>query len=183
MRKKLLIPVMALVAVCLVFLSACGGPSVEDLIREDLTTQFEQVKAGDDELLAQVEASAGESFEELGVDSDEFTTSYLEGFDYEINDITVEEDTAVANVTVSCKSMMDIMNDFQTQLTDYVSTLDPSSISQESLYQAAGEILMQCVEDAEVKSTECDFTYERDSEGTWSATAEASSELTNALMS
>ena len=42
MKKKLLLaPLMAVLVACVVVLSGCGGPSVEELITEDLTTQFE----------------------------------------------------------------------------------------------------------------------------------------------
>lgn len=58
MKKKLLAPIMAVIALCLVALTACGGPSVEDLIREDLTTQFEEIKAGSDELVEDIEANS-----------------------------------------------------------------------------------------------------------------------------
>ena len=98
MRKKLLAPIMAVIALCLVALTACGGPSVEGLIREDLTTQFEEIKAGSDELVEDIEANAGAEFDQLGVDPAAFTNSYLDGFDYEIgksvqlqdgNDLTI----------------------------------------------------------------------------------------------
>ena len=182
MKKKLLVPVVALVAVCLAFLTACGGPSAEDLIREDLTTQFEQVKSGDDELMESIESSAGEDFETLGIDASEFASSYLEGFDYSIDDITVDDATAVATVTVKCKSFADIIGDFQTQLYDALDTLDPATATEDDLYKLAGELLMDATNNAEVKETECEFTYERDDEGTWSATEDASTELTNALL-
>ena len=45
MKKKLLLaPLMAVLVACVVVLSGCGGPSVEELITEDLTTQFDEVK-------------------------------------------------------------------------------------------------------------------------------------------
>ena len=51
MKKKLLLaPLMAVLVACVVVLSGCGGPSVEELITEDLTTQFDEVKNGGDEI-------------------------------------------------------------------------------------------------------------------------------------
>lgn len=42
MKKKLLLaPLMAVLVACVVVLSGCGGPSIEELITEDLTTQFD----------------------------------------------------------------------------------------------------------------------------------------------
>ena len=50
MKKKLLLaPLMAVLVACVVVLSGCGGPSIEELITEDLTTQFDEVKNGGDD--------------------------------------------------------------------------------------------------------------------------------------
>ena len=57
MKKKLLLaPLMAVLVACVVVLSGCGGPSVEELITEDLTTQFDEVKNGGDDFLSGLES-------------------------------------------------------------------------------------------------------------------------------
>ena len=112
MKKKLLLaPLMAVLVACVVVLSGCGGPSVEELITEDLTTQFDEVKNGGDDFLAGLEEASGDEFEQLGIDPKEYAKSYLEGFDYKIGDVTVDEDkgTATAEVTITCKSMNQIV--------------------------------------------------------------------------
>lgn len=44
MKKRFwTIPLMVLAVACTVFLGGCGGPSVEELIREDLETAFSEV--------------------------------------------------------------------------------------------------------------------------------------------
>ena len=116
-KKLLLVPLMAVLVACVVVLSGCGGPSVEELITEDLTTQFDEVKNGGDDFLAGLEEASGDEFEQLGIDPKEYAKSYLEGFDYKIGDVTVDEDkgTATAEVTITCKSMNQIVEDFATQ--------------------------------------------------------------------
>ena len=114
MKKKLLLaPLMAVLVACVVLLSGCGGPSVEELITKDLTTQFDEVKNGGDDFLAGLEEASGDEFEQLGIDPKEYAKSYLEGFDYKIGDVTVDEDkgTATAEVTITCKSMNQIVED------------------------------------------------------------------------
>ena len=61
-------------------------------------------------------------FEQLGIDPKEYAKSYLEGFDYKIGDVTVDEDkgTATAEVTITCKSMNQIVEDFATQYQEKV---------------------------------------------------------------
>lgn len=97
MKKKLLLaPLMAVLVACVVVLSGCGGPSVEELITEDLTTQFDEVKNGGDDFLSGLEEASGDEFEQLGIDPKEYAKTYLEGFDYKIGDMTVDEDKGVA---------------------------------------------------------------------------------------
>ena len=51
MKKKFIVPIMALFAACLLVLTGCGGPSAEQLIREDLEAQFAEVKADNEEMI------------------------------------------------------------------------------------------------------------------------------------
>ena len=91
MKKKLLLaPLMAVLVACVVVLSGCGGPSVEELITEDLTTQFDEVKNGGDDFLAGLEEASGDEFEQLGIDPKEYAKSYLEGFDYKNRNIRIK---------------------------------------------------------------------------------------------
>ncbi|MFR7670288.1 MAG: hypothetical protein ACLU0O_05880 [Collinsella sp.] len=59
---------MAVLVACVVVLSGCGGPSIEELITEDLTTQFDEVKNGGDDFLSGLEEASGDEFEQLGID-------------------------------------------------------------------------------------------------------------------
>ena len=127
MKKKLLLaPLMAALVACVVLLSGCGGPSVEELITNDLTSQFDEIKNGGDDFLSGLEEASGDEFEQLGIDPKEYAKSYLEGFDYKIGDVTVDEDkgTATAEVTITCKSMNKIVEDFATQYQEKVAALD-----------------------------------------------------------
>lgn len=181
MRKKLLAPIMLLCAVCLCALTACG-PSVEDLIREDLTSQFDVIKNGGEEFVSEIEQSAGEDFASLGVDTAEFTAAYLNGFDYSIDEVTVKDDTATATVTVTCKSLTDILNNFQNDFYAQLESTDLETLAdQDALMQMAGETLMSVTQAAEPKSTECTFTYTNDGEGNWSADESAANELMAAM--
>ena len=39
-----------------------------------------------------LEEASGDEFEQLGIDPKEYAKTYLEGFDYKIGDVTVDED-------------------------------------------------------------------------------------------
>ena len=144
MKKKLLLaPLMAVLVACVVVLSGCGGPSVEELITEDLTTQFDEVKNGGDDFLSGLEEASGDEFEQLGIDPKEYAKTYLEGFDYKIGDVTVDEDkgVATAEVSITCKSMNKIVEDFSTQYQEKVAALDTVP-SDDELYKMAGQVLV-----------------------------------------
>ncbi len=170
MKRRLLISLMV---ACLTLLTACGAMTAEDLIRADLTSQLDELKEADDDIIAEFVAGLGDAedeFEALGVDPSEFMTAYLDGFDYSIDEVDVEESTAEATVTVTCKSLADIMENAADEYLDRLDEVDlTSDTSEEQLYQLMGEIMMEAAETAELTSTECTFTYTCDDEGVWTA--------------
>lgn len=185
MKKKLLLaPLMAALVVCVVLLSGCGGPSVEELITNDLTSQFDEIKNGGDDFLSGLEEASGDEFEQLGIDPKEYAKSYLEGFDYKIGDVTVDEDkgTATAEVTITCKSMNKIVEDFATQYQEKIAALDTMP-SEDDLYKMAGQVMVDVTKAAKTKDTKVTFKYSANKDNEWSADDSATTEMMNAMMS
>lgn len=183
-KKMLLAPLMAALVACVVLLSGCGGPSVEELITNDLTSQFDEIKNGGDDFLAGLEEASGDEFEQLGIDPKEYAKSYLEGFDYKIGDVTVDEDkgTATAEVTITCKSMNKIVEDFATQYQEKVAALDTMP-SEDDLYKMAGQVMVDVTKAAKTKDTKVTFKYSANKDNEWSADDSATTEMMNAMMS
>lgn len=185
MKKKLpLAPLMAALVACVVLLSGCGGPSVEELITNDLTSQFDEIKNGGDDFLSGLEEASGDEFEQLGIDPKEYAKSYLEGFDYKIGDVTVDEDkgTATAEVTITCKSMNKIVEDFATQYQEKIAALDTMP-SEDDLYKMAGQVMVDVTKAAKTKDTKVTFKYSANKDNEWSADDSATTEMMNAMMS
>lgn len=185
MKKKLLLaPLMAALVACVVLLSGCGGPSVEELITNDLTSQFDEIKNGGDDFLSGLEEASGDEFEQLGIDPKEYAKSYLEGFDYKIGDVTVDEDkgTATAEVTITCKSMNKIVEDFATRYQEKVAALDELP-SEDDLYKMAGQVMVDVTKAAKTKDTKVTFKYSANEDNEWSADDSATTEMMNAMMS
>lgn len=185
MKKKLLLaPLMAALVACVVLLSGCGGPSVEELITNDLTSQFDEIKNGGDDFLSGLEEASGDEFEQLGIDPKEYAKSYLEGFDYKIGDVTVDEDkgTATAEVTITCKSMNKIVEDFATQYQEKIAALDELP-SEDDLYKMAGRVMVDVTKAAKPKDTKVTFKYSCNDDNEWSADDSATTEMMNAMMS
>lgn len=184
MKKKLLLaPLMAALVACVVLLSGCGGPSVEELITNDLTSQFDEIKNGGDDFLSGLEEASGDEFEQLGIDPKEYAKSYLEGFDYKIGDVTVDEDkgTATAEVTITCKSMNKIVEDFATQYQEKIAALDTMP-SEDELYKMAGQVMVDVTKAAKTKDTKVTFKYSANEDNEWSADDSATTEMMNAMM-
>lgn len=183
-RKLLLAPLMAALVACVVLLSGCGGPSVEELITNDLTSQFDEIKNGGDDFLSGLEEASGDEFEQLGIDPKEYAKSYLEGFDYKIGDVTVDEDkgTATAEVTITCKSMNKIVEDFATQYQEKIAALDTMP-SEDDLYKMAGQVMVDVTKAAKTKDTKVTFKYSANKDNEWSADDSATTEMMNAMMS
>ena len=183
-KKLLLAPLMAALVACVVLLSGCGGPSVEELITNDLTSQFDEIKNGGDDFLSGLEEASGDEFEQLGIDPKEYAKSYLEGFDYKIGDVTVDEDkgTATAEVTITCKSMNKIVEDFATQYQEKIAALDTMP-SEDDLYKMAGQVMVDVTKAAKPKDTKVTFKYSANEDNEWSADDSATTEMMNAMMS
>ena len=184
MKKKLLLaPLMAALVACVVVLSGCGGPSVEELITEDLTTQFDEVKNGGDDFLAGLEEASGDEFEQLGIDPKEYAKTYLEGFDYEIGDVTVDEDKGVATAegSITCKSMNRSVEHFSSQYQEKVAALDTVP-SDDELYKMAGQVMVDVTKAAKPKDTKVTFKYSANEDNEWSADDSATTEMMNAMM-
>lgn len=169
---------VAVVASCATLLTACGDPAAA--IRDDISGKLETIKQGDTEFVDGLAESVS-GFDTLQIDAAEFMDCYLEGFDYEVEGVDVDGDTATAHVAITCKSFSDILGDYESAAMEIVDSLDIDTMpSDEEIYAMAGEAMMDATEAAEVKSTDCEFTYTRGADGTWSCD-EAGTVLTTAL--
>ena len=121
--------------------------------------------------------------EEVGAIMKLFAQYLIEGFDYKIGDVTVDEDkgTATAEVTITCKSMNQIVEDFATQYQEKVAALD-SMPSDDELYKMAGQVMVDVTKAAKTKDTTVTFKYTANDDGEWSADDSATNEMMNAMM-
>ena len=92
-------------------LTGCSGTDPEEAIRQDITTNFDEIKNLDDAAMEEFAEELGDTgLESYGIETTELLTSMLDGFDYSIESVTVDGDTAVAEVSVTAKSMGELMN-------------------------------------------------------------------------
>ena len=180
MKKRFAFIPMLVAFVFALALSACGGASAEDLIRADLESYF-----GDPENAAEEFASGlEESAPGCTCGSPPVPLWSRIPTAAPIGEITVDGDTATAEVTLTIKSFGDIMTTFQSDFTDWAYSLDPSTItSEDDLYKQGGQMLLDATRNAEAKENTYEVTYTRNSDGDWEMDAASESELTNAVIS
>lgn len=190
MKKKLTTLALVLIAALSMFaLCACNnGPSSEEVIREGLSGELDTIvnKKGDDwdEMISDIEDEADLS--QFGIDAEELVNVLFDGFDYEITSVDVDEEdnTAVAHVTLTAKSMKDVMAALEQVADDFTS--DPNNyagLSEDELYKKVGELMMDAIRGVESREIDVDLECERDEDGNWTDADSVEDEITNALMS
>lgn len=184
-RKFWAVPLTVIALACTVLLGACGGSSVEEFIREDLDEAFGEISPEDEEFIDSMNESSGSSFELLDIDITEFAEAYLDGFSYEIGEVTVDEERGVATgvVKVKMKTLTQIMTDFSEQYQAWISNLDPNALpTEEELYAKGGEILMEVTKNAKPQESDVIIDYSKNEEGVWAPDEGAEMALFDAMM-
>lgn len=163
--------------------------SPERVIEEDLKSELDTVSDPDSDLFKDfvkgMEAQSTESFDKLGLDSNEFGKAYLADFKYDISSVKVDTDngTATAYVTVKSKQMNAILSEyadaFNAQASDLVSK---SNGDEDALYKSVGQLLLQCTKDSKPIETMCKFKYTKKGNVWEIESSDATKQLTDALM-
>lgn len=158
-------------------LGACSGPSPEEAIREDLTANLDRVKELDDATVEELVGSMGTlGLETYGIEASDVVRSLLDGFDYTIDDITVDDEgtSAVASVSVTCKSASDFTERINQAATDLATELmnDPSGLEllsdEDALNARIGEVVMATLDEVELQQTSIEIDYSKTDDG-WTA--------------
>ncbi len=152
----------ALSATMLVGLTACGGESAEDVIRKGVTEELESIKNLDQAALDEIMAGAGAAdagLDEYGIDMEEFCRTWLEGFDYSVDNVTVDGENATATVTITCKSLMEGMTIFMDKVTALTEDTEAMSKPMEELNLQMGTMLMESLGEAPLETNTVDLPY------------------------
>ena len=158
---------VALLAVtCGLALGGCSGESPEKVVREDLTAKLDQIKNVDDaaieDLLGATDTSA---FEQLGVDPVDFMKAFLGGFDYTIEGVEVDGDTATASVDVTCKSLQAMQGEIEELAYDLLADPEIYTLNENEVMERVGSAMLEAIEGSELHETSYDFTYSKTDDG------------------
>lgn len=183
MKKKFwAIPVALAAVLCVVVLSACGGPALEDHIRADISESLSSISPESEGFMQALTADT-ENFEMLGIDPTDFATAYLDGYSYEIGDVTVDDDAgeATVDVTVNIKSLDGVLADYIDRVQQWSADSPDEPGDEETVYLKCGELLMDALNEAEPKESNVTFTYKDNGNGEWTLTEDAGSVLLDAM--
>lgn len=162
-KRILAIMLMVIATLALATLSACGGKSAEDTIRESVKAELESIKKLDQDALDQIVGGADSvsDLSEYGISAEEFFRTWLEGFDYSVDKVTVNGDKATATITIKVKSLTSAMDSISNNISSIIAS-NPAmlTMTQEQIYKEIGNLLMKAVKDAPMVSTTVDLPYE-----------------------
>lgn len=138
--------------------SSSAEAEVEDLI----TDRFDDIKYGRASAMGEIAAIADAGFEETldfslsecGVTSTEYAEAITEGFDYDIDDIILDErlGTGTVYIDVDCKNILDIMTGFATAVEE----LDMVGMTETEALKKVGDSLMEVIANTPVED---DFNF------------------------
>lgn len=179
-KKTLLAVVMGgLLTMTLCAVTGCQDNS-EEVIRQSLTEEIDEIKAMDDATVSEMASSMGyaSTLSSVGISSEELVRAMLQGFDGVIDSVTVDGNTAEAVVTFTSKDFSSItenMDSLQTEMTDNPEQF--ADMSRQQIMDWVGERTMQMVNELPVVTHEpVTITYEREG-NTWAPTAGSESAM------
>lgn len=183
-RITALILALALLVVGSVFFGCSSPQTDEEQIEASLSAELDSIKNLDDSFVDDLRESIDMSQLSIyGIDGVEFMESYLDGFDYTIDSITVDGDTAMAQITLMCKSY----TEYQEALSNAVSeiTANPDMIaswSESDINQHIGEIVISSLDNVSLKPTEPITIAYTKLDDSWQAASATSGDIAQALI-
>ncbi len=151
--------VMLAMTMCLTF-TGCGM-SPEDKAKEALTAQLDQLKdVNDSTLSAMLSGTNMSSFTQLGLEADAIAKSWLSGYEYEIKSVKIDGDNANLVTSVTCKHIVDVINNWSSSFASNAMAQNFSSASE--LYPYAGETFAAALDSAEPQTAEVTFVLTKD---------------------
>lgn len=122
-RALALVCTAALAAIPALGLTACGGPSDEELIKQTLTADLDAIKTVDEDTVKSMMGdSAVSEMETYGIDAFTFYTNCVKQFSYDNVDVTVDGDSATATLDVTNVDIEKVMTSWANDVSAYVTS-------------------------------------------------------------
>ena len=160
--KRIISATIASALLALTLCIACGcQPSNEDVIRDTVTQNFDAYKNLEDSVLSEIAAEAEEDgMSDLGITGEEYASAVLDGFDYSINSITVNDKAATVSMTIVSKSKTDFYNKLNDAVSSFVADPATEELTADQKDTQIGTIAMQAFQDTETVSEDVELLFQ-----------------------
>jgi hypothetical protein len=176
--KRMGFIVLGVLMSCALAFTLGGCVNDEKAIRDGLTTELNQFKDPNSVLWKEITASSADEFADMGVESQDLVNAWIEGFSFEIGEITVNGDTAQAEISITSKQLVSATSNLTETLMN-----DPSiqQMTEEEATKKAGEIILDALRKSTPVTTEITVPCVKNG-NQWSEDASATNEYARALL-
>lgn len=144
--------------------------SSEDVLRETVAEEFDTYKNLENEALDKIAKTAEEEgLSDLGISGADFANAVLEGFDYRIDSIEINDEVANVSVTLTSKSSDDFEDRLSSGVQYFVDSGESVSMSAEEKNMKIGEITMQSFADTQMIEEQVQIEFQLQDK-TWVST-------------
>lgn len=162
-------------------LTGCSGTNPEEAIRQYITADFDKIKNLDDATMEELAEELGDTgLEAYGIEATDLLATMLDGFDYSIESVTVDGDAAVATVSVTAKSMGELLNMDTDAMTEaLMEDLTSGALDAndgDAINAWAGEYVMNLVDAIEPSEKTVTLTFVN-GDGGWELDESSNSEI------
>jgi hypothetical protein len=178
MKKVALVVLAALMSCTMLFALVGCGKSDEQVIKEGLSEELDGFKNPDSDMWSEIIASDGASLESVGLDTKAVIASWTQGFAYEITSVTVDGDTATAEINITCKQLYPVIETAQSKILADESN---AQLSSDELTKKIAQIIMEELDNATPITTTVTVPCSKDGD-TWAEGAGAEALYEGALM-
>ncbi|MDR2108175.1 MAG: hypothetical protein LBP28_01765 [Coriobacteriales bacterium] len=171
LKRSALFALTVVLLVASMALAACGK-SDEEIIREGLTSEFNQLKDTSSEEFSKISSQIQRTLDQQGIKIEGFMETWLEGFDYSIDSIQVDGSQATAKMTISAKQFGPILD----QVVAEVQSSGQQYDTIEAATTAISELLAERLASAQPSTTTVEVACSK-IDNTWQISSNVTDEI------
>lgn len=159
------------------------GPSDEERIRTLVDEQFSALANADvSSLTSSLPSEVTTSLSAAGIDPTELVTTYLNGFSYRIDEVTVDKDTAEAKVTLYANSLTEALNSINDIVANANGSSDLANSSAEEVVSYVSSTFMEALKNqTPTDRGQISIHFQKNKEGNWEASDDLKGSILQAL--
>ncbi len=132
-------------------LTACDNTPEEEAIQLAFSNEIDSARAYDPDVVEELEESADlksyiETLEAAGIDTETLWNAVFQHFDYTIEDVTVDGNSAIITMTATNADFTQILDDVTAQAGDWLTTEDGAELFASDQSAALGTIASMAID-------------------------------------